>query len=151
MIETEDRLRSLMSRVADAAPMPPPFDELGTAVGVSTGRRRRPALVAVWAVTIVLIVAAGVALAATRHDRPTQPTNVTNVTTPFVAASACELVDHPFAMTDDNLRTLIDYLLAARPDALSPDALRECKGATSDIPDRLQALVEERRTATSTP
>ncbi len=146
MTDTEDRLRSLMTRLADAAPMPPAFDELGTRVNAPIRRERKPALVAVWATTAFLITAAGVALMATRRDEPDQPTTV-STTDPHIA---CEMAINPHGMTDENIRTLIDYVLTVRPDSLSPEAISQCKDASQAELDRIRALIEQRRSVVTT-
>lgn len=143
MTDTEDRLRSLMTRVADAAPMPPAFDELGASVSAPRRRERKPALVAVWVATVVLITGAGVALVAVRRDEPVQPITAS---TPD-AHIACEMAVNARWMTDENISALIDYVLKVRPDNLSLEAIGQCQGATQAELDRVRALIEQRRTA----
>jgi len=96
-----------------------------------------------WVTTVVLITGAGAALVAMRRDEPVQPTTV-STPDPYIA---CEMAVNAPGMTDENIRTLIDYVLKVRPDNLSPEAISQCTRATQAELDRIRTLIEQRRTA----
>lgn len=65
--------------------------------------------------------------------------------------SECDLVNGAMSMTDENRQVLVDYLLEVAPATLTPEVLARCEGATQTELDRIQTLVEQRRSAISTP
>ena len=146
MIETDERLRALMGRIADEAPLAPSFEELGIRVNrtVDDHRRNRPLMMA--AVGVVGIAAAGTLYGVSRSHSTRPPAG-----TPPITKAACELASSDHGMTDENIRTLIDYLLDVAPDSLTPGALAECKGVTTAELDRLRQVVAERQTMFTTP